>query len=80
MNSTNELRAEFIAKLDRLIKETNDMPRFKGQTQAIKSLRRIRTLSALRGLDSLEPRDLTTRLWGATLCNTKHTYHKREER
>jgi hypothetical protein len=43
-----DARAEFRASLDALINKTLYLPRFKGQTQAVRELRRIQTRSYLR--------------------------------
>lgn len=39
---------EFLTALERFIDEVRAMPRFKGQTQAIRALKRIRNMAAFK--------------------------------
>jgi len=41
-------RSYFLNRLDSFIREVDNMPRFKGQTQVLRSLKRVGNLSALR--------------------------------
>lgn len=41
-------QAQFLAALERFIGEVQGLPRFKGQAQAVKALRRIPNLAVFR--------------------------------